>query len=169
MLNPGARVTDRLTIQLPSSETILQTALTRWHAFVLQVWTVTSDAKITDRLVVHLPSPATILEQALPLGLALQSPATASSPYMDLALDTAWLPGSDTHITVTTPLAVLVYDLAQSAKLPIATVVVPGNELIASSAVGCQFVTHSEVSQRSTARPTLQHGRCYERNYLQVS
>jgi hypothetical protein len=59
---------------------------------------------------------------------------------MDLVLDIAWLPGSDTCLAVTMPLAVLVFDLAVSARQPSAAVVVSSSDLIASSAVGTHMV-----------------------------
>lgn len=59
---------------------------------------------------------------------------------MDLVLDIAWLPGSDTCLAVTMPLAVLVFDLAVSARQPSVAVVVPSSDLIASSAVGTHMV-----------------------------
>ena len=59
---------------------------------------------------------------------------------MDLVLDIAWLPGSDTCLAVTMPLAVLVFDLALSATQPSVAIVVPSSDLIASSAVGAHMV-----------------------------
>ncbi len=59
---------------------------------------------------------------------------------MDLVLDIAWLPGSDTCLAVTMPLAVLVFNLAVSARQPSVAVVVPSSDLIASSAVGTHMV-----------------------------
>ena len=59
---------------------------------------------------------------------------------MDLVLDIAWLPGSDTCLAVTMPLAVLVFDLAVSARQPSVAVVVPSSDMIASSAVGAHMV-----------------------------
>lgn len=111
----------------------------------MQVWTVSSTGKVTDRLSLHLPAPEVILKTAESLGTPLQTPATASNPYMDLALSTTWLPGSDTILIVTMPLAVLVFDLAQSARHPLAAAVVPGTDVIASSALGTHMVSHVEV------------------------
>jgi len=59
---------------------------------------------------------------------------------MDLVLDIAWLPGSDTCLAVTMPLAVLVFDLAVSATQPSVAAVLPSSDLIASSAVGAHMV-----------------------------
>ena len=100
---------------------------------------------MSDRLAVQLPSPEAITHAAQTLGTPQQTPATASNPYMDLTLGTTWLPGSDTCLVVTMPLAVLVYDLAHSARQPLLAVIVPGGDLIASSAVGTHMVTDAKV------------------------
>lgn len=111
----------------------------------LQVWTLSSAGKVSDRLVVQLPSPDAITHAVQTLGTPLHTPTTTPNPYMDQALGTAWIPGSDTCIVITMPLAVLVYDLAQSARQPLLAVIVPGSDLIASSAVGTHMVTDTEV------------------------
>lgn len=64
---------------------------------------------------------------------------------MDLVLDIAWLPASDTRLAVTMPLAVVVFDLALSARTPSLAVVLPSADFIASSAMGLHLVTHPEV------------------------
>ena len=115
----------------------------------MQVWTISSAGKVTDRLPVQLPPPQAItkaaMESGTPSGTSMQTPATGSNPYMDLALGTEWLPGSDTCLVVTMPVAVLVFDLAKSARHPVGAVVIPGTDLIASSAVGTHVVSHAEV------------------------
>ena len=64
---------------------------------------------------------------------------------MDLVLDMAWLPGSDTCLAVTMPMAVVVFDLAVSARTPRVAVVVPGSDFIASSAMGMHLSAGTEV------------------------
>lgn len=110
----------------------------------MQVWTVSSAGKVTDRLSLHLPLPDAIIKAAEAIGTPLQTPAAGANPYMDLALGIAWLPGSDTVLVVTMPLAVLVYDLARSARHPLAAVGLPGSDQIASSAVGLHMISRGD-------------------------
>lgn len=74
-----------------------------------------------------------------------QSAAAAGGAYMDLVLDIAWLPGSDTCLAITMPLAVVVFDLAVSARKPSVAVVLPSTDFIASSAMGKSLMAHTEV------------------------
>lgn len=107
--------------------------------YFLQVWSISPAAKTQDRLPVQLPTPQAIVAAASEAGIH-QLSARAGGGYMDLVLDIAWLPGSDTCLAVTMPLAVLVFDLAVSARQPSVAVVVPSSDLIASSAVGTHMV-----------------------------
>ena len=111
----------------------------------LQVWSVLPSGKVQDRLPLQLPTPEALVAAATTAGLQHQSAATAAGAYMDLVLDMAWLPGSDTSLAVTMPLAVVVFDLAVSARTPSAAVVVPGTDFIASSAAGMHLVAGTEV------------------------
>jgi len=121
--------------------------------YILQVWSVSPAAKTQDRLPIQLPTPQAIVAAASGAGIH-QLSAPAGGGYMDLVLDIAWLPGSDTCLAVTMPLAVLVFDLAVSARQPSVTVVVPSSDLIASSAVGAHMVA-GQVSL-STCMLTLE-------------
>ena len=105
----------------------------------LQVWSISPAATSQDRLPVQLPTPEAIVAAAISAGIH-QLSAPAGAGYMDLVLDIAWLPGSDTCLAVTVPLAVLVFDLALSARQPSVAIVVPSSDLIASSAVGAHMV-----------------------------
>jgi len=107
--------------------------------YILQVWSISPAAKTQDRLPVQLPTPQAIVAAASDAGIH-QLSAPAGGGYMDLVLDIAWLPGSDTCLAVTMPLAVLVFDLAVSARQPSVAVVVSSSDLIASSAVGTHMV-----------------------------
>ena len=111
----------------------------------LQVWSVLPSGKVEDRLPLQLPTPEAIAAAAATTGLQHQSAATAAGAYMDLVLGVAWLPGSDTCLAVTMPLAVVVFDLAVSARAPSVAVVVPGTDFVASSAVGMHLVAGAEV------------------------
>lgn len=64
---------------------------------------------------------------------------------MDLVLDVAWLPSSDTCLAVTMPLAVVVYDLAVSTRHPSVAVMLPSADFVASSAMGKHLVAGKEV------------------------
>ncbi|KAL0024070.1 hypothetical protein WJX79_002966 [Trebouxia sp. C0005] len=109
---------------------------------IVQVWSISPAAKTQDRLPVQLPTPEAIITAASGAGIHQLSAASAAAGggYMDLVLDIAWLPGSDTCLAVTMPLAVLVFDLAMSARQPSVAIVVPSSDLIASSAVGAHMV-----------------------------
>ena len=111
----------------------------------LQVWSVLPSGKVQDRLPIQLPSPTAIVTAAATAGLQHHSAATAAGAYMDLVLDVAWLPGSDTCLAVTMPLAVVVFDLAVSARTPRVAVVVPGTNFVASSAMGMHLVAGTKV------------------------
>ena len=111
----------------------------------MQVWSILPLAKVQDRLPIQLPSPQDIVAAASEAGLQSQTAATAAGAYMDLVLDTAWLPGSDTRVAVTMPLAVVVFDLEVSARTPCAVVVLPSADLIASSAVGQHLMAPKQV------------------------
>ena len=111
----------------------------------LQVWSVAPSGKVQDRLPLHLPTPEAIVAATATAGLQYHSAATAAGAYMDLVLDMAWLPASDTCLAVTMPMAVVVFDLAVSARTPRVAVVVPGTDFIASSAVGMHLVAGTEV------------------------
>ena len=82
--------------------------------------------------------------------------ATAAGAYMDLVLDIAWLPGSDTCLAVTLPLAVVVFDLALSARRPAVAIVLPGADFIASSAMGSHLLPGTEVSSAPRAARHVQ-------------
>lgn len=98
-------------------------------------------AKVQDRLPLQLPTPHAILAAASNAGIhQLTSAATEAGAYMDLVLEIAWMPGSDTCLAVTMPLAVVVYDLTVSARRPKAAVVLPSSDFIASSAVGTHLI-----------------------------
>lgn len=101
--------------------------------------------KVQDRLPVHLPTPEALVAAGTTAGLQHQSAATAGGPYMDLVLDIAWLPASHTCLAVTMPLAVVVFDLAVSARRPSVVVMLPSTDFIASSAMGQHLVAHTEV------------------------
>ena len=111
----------------------------------LQVWSVLPSGKVQDRLPIQLPSPAAIVTAAAASGLQHHSAATAAGAYMDLVLDVAWLPGIDTCLAVTMPLAIVVFDLAVSARTPRVAVVVPGTDFVASSAMGMHLVAGTKV------------------------
>ena len=110
----------------------------------VQVWSVSPAAKVQDRLPVQLPTPEAILAAARDAGIH-QLTSAAGGAYMDLVLDIAWLPGSDTCLAVTMPLVVLLFDLAVSASWPILSAVVPSSDFIASSALGTHLVTAVQV------------------------
>ena len=102
-----------------------------------------------DRLPIQLPTPQAVLAAASLAGMQYQTAAAAAGAFMDLVLDVAWLPFSDTCLTVTMPLAVVVFDLAVSARRPSHVVVLPSADFIASSAVGSHMVAAPEVSRVS--------------------
>ena len=112
---------------------------------LFQVWSVSPAAKVSDRLPLRLPTPQAIQSAATAAGLTQLTPASANSAYMDLVLDIAWLPGSDTCLAVIMPLAVLVYDLTASAQHPAVALVLPSTESIASAAVGAHLVPAERV------------------------
>ncbi|KAL3151774.1 hypothetical protein ABBQ38_012748 [Trebouxia sp. C0009 RCD-2024] len=112
----------------------------------VQVWSVLPSGKVQDRLPVHLPTPEALVAAGTTAGLQHQSAATAGGPYMDLVLDIAWLPASHTCLAVTMPLAVVVFDLAVSARRPSVVVMLPSTDFIASSAMGQHLVAHTEGS-----------------------
>ena len=115
----------------------------------MQVWSISPAAKVQDRLPLQLPTPQAVTAAASHAGIHQLTPP-AGGAYMDLVLDIAWLPDSDTCLAVTMPLAVVVFDLAVSARQPALAVVVPSSELIASSAVGTHLVA-SPVSASAQA------------------
>lgn len=102
--------------------------------------------KVQDRLPLQLPTPQSVAAAAATAGLQHHDAATAAGAYMDLVLDMAWLPARDTCLTVTMPLAVVVFDLVISARTPIVAVVLPSTDFIASAAVGVHLVAGAEVS-----------------------
>lgn len=103
--------------------------------------------KVQDRLPLQLPTPQAIVAAAGTAGLQHHDAAIAAGAYMDLVLDMAWLPATDTCLAVTMPLAVVVFDLMVSARTPIFAVVLPSTDFIASSAVGVHLVACAEVSR----------------------
>lgn len=113
----------------------------------LQVWSLLPPAKVQDRLPIQLPIPQAVLAAASTAGMLYQTAAAAAGAFMDLVLDVAWLPSSDTCLAVTMPLAVVVFDLAVSARRPSHVVVLPSADFIASSAIGTHMVAAPQVSQ----------------------
>ena len=110
------------------------------------MWSVLPSGKVQDRLPVQLPTPSALVAAANNAGLQYHSATTAGGPYMDLVLDIAWLPGCDTCLTVTMAFAVVVYDLAVSARRPSVAVMLPSTDFIASSAMGQHLMAFTEVS-----------------------
>ena len=93
----------------------------------MQVWTVKAGGTISDRLPVRLP------EQ----GVAEPNEGAPPGAYEDIVVQASWLPGSSTHVAVTLPHGLYVYDLSTDARQPILRITAgSAAKLLASAAVG---------------------------------